>query len=154
MADAHEIWAAAQLAPGEWIEDGVARIEALLALPSPAGEPEMPANAAYWWSPKDGAMAGTWSSNTGPHPDWDVTHYFTADQLRAYGDARAEHARQEADMLMGIVGDCREAFPAPAPGDPLENSWACAIARPEEVPAYLREIAARYAAAPPQGEQT
>ena len=29
--DAHEIWAAAQLAPGEGIEDGVSRIEALIA---------------------------------------------------------------------------------------------------------------------------
>lgn len=96
---AHELWSAAQLAPGEGIEDGVARIEALLALPAPAGEPEMPANAAYWWSPKDGAMAGTWSSNTGPHPDWDVTHYFTTDQLRAYGDARAEHARKVAAQI-------------------------------------------------------
>lgn len=28
--DAHEIWSAAQLAPGEGIEDGVARIEALI----------------------------------------------------------------------------------------------------------------------------
>lgn len=28
--DAHEIWAAAQLAPGEGIEDGVRRISALL----------------------------------------------------------------------------------------------------------------------------
>lgn len=28
--DAHELWAAAQLVPGEGIEDGVARIEALL----------------------------------------------------------------------------------------------------------------------------
>ena len=29
--DAHELWAAAQLIPGESIEDGVSRIEALLA---------------------------------------------------------------------------------------------------------------------------
>lgn len=105
------------------------------ALPAPAaGEPEMP-EPAY-------------------RLKWERQDVFTTDQLRAYGDARAEHARQEADMLTGIVGDCREAFPVPAPGDPLENSWACAIARPEEVPAYLRAIAARYAAAPPQGEQT
>jgi hypothetical protein len=31
--DAHELWAAAQLVPGEGIEDGVARIEALFATP-------------------------------------------------------------------------------------------------------------------------
>lgn len=31
--DAHEIWAAAQLAPGEGIEDGVARIEKLMDKP-------------------------------------------------------------------------------------------------------------------------
>ena len=31
--DPHELWAAAQLAPGECIEDGVARIRALLDAP-------------------------------------------------------------------------------------------------------------------------
>lgn len=31
MADAHELWAVAQLVPGEGIEDGVGRIDALIA---------------------------------------------------------------------------------------------------------------------------
>ena len=31
--DPHELWAAAQLAPGECVENGVARIEALLDAP-------------------------------------------------------------------------------------------------------------------------
>lgn len=30
VVDAHELWAAAQLAPGEGIEDGVSRIEDIL----------------------------------------------------------------------------------------------------------------------------
>ena len=98
-------------------------------LPAPAGEPDMPEPVAYWWSPKDGAMAGTWSSNTGPHPDWDVTHYFTTDQLRAYGDARAEHARRVA--LEEAANLCEAMHEEDRPGD-----YAYAIR----------------AAAPPQGE--
>lgn len=37
MPDAHELWSAAQLANGEAIEDGVARIEAMLSV-APKGE--------------------------------------------------------------------------------------------------------------------
>ena len=105
-------------------------------LPAPAGEPDMPEPVAYWWSPKDAGMAGTWSSNTGPHPDWDITRYFTADQLRAYGDARAEHARRVAlesvkfhRQASHISPDFRDCFNA-------------------TIDQAIR------AAAPPQGEQT
>jgi len=49
--DAHEIWAAAQLTPGEGIEDGVARVEALLDAPRvPMTEPEI--NSLYAALPK------------------------------------------------------------------------------------------------------
>lgn len=37
--DAHELWAMAQLAPGEGIEDGVRRIEAAIAARQPVGVP-------------------------------------------------------------------------------------------------------------------
>lgn len=85
MADAHEIWAAAQLAPGEGIEDGVARIDALLALPAPAGEPEMPEPAGYTHH------EDIFGNELGP-----PTPIFHEAQLSAYGDARAEHARRVA----------------------------------------------------------
>jgi len=49
--DAHEIWAAAQIAPGEGIADGVARVEALLGAPRvPMTEPEI--NKMYSLIPK------------------------------------------------------------------------------------------------------
>jgi hypothetical protein len=50
--NAHELWAAAQLAPGEAIEDGVARIEAMLTAAA-ASEDKRDA-ARYRWLRKNG----------------------------------------------------------------------------------------------------
>lgn len=52
QADAHELWAVAQLVPGEGIEDGVMRIEALLK--APVDEASI-AEDAKWneWRQKD-----------------------------------------------------------------------------------------------------
>jgi len=39
--EAHEVWAAAQLAPGEGIEDGVARVQTILSrISTPNAQPE------------------------------------------------------------------------------------------------------------------
>lgn len=46
---AHELWAAAQLAPGEGIEDGVRRIEAIISR-SPAMAAAVPADERATWS--------------------------------------------------------------------------------------------------------
>lgn len=41
---------------------------------------------AYWWSPKEGSgispNLACWSTNTGPHPQWDVTAYYSEAQVR------------------------------------------------------------------------
>ena len=37
----------------------------------------------------------SWSTNAGPHPDWNVTAYYSADEVRAILAAREEP--QEAD---------------------------------------------------------
>ena len=56
--------------------------------------------AAYWWTPKPGSlishMAGTWSTNPGPHDQWDVTPYYTADQVSTLL-AEIERLRRIAD---------------------------------------------------------
>lgn len=123
MADAHEIWAAAQLTPGEGIEDGVARIAALLALPAPAGEPEMPAL---------------------PEPDIedDYGHDgWSAAQVRAYakayGDARAEHARRVA-----------------IPTDAITVNLVRHVGLDKHTARQCEHIVRQILAAPPQGEQT
>lgn len=47
---AHELWAAAQLAPGEGISDGVARLTALLAQPAEAETlMRWKQTAEYWY---------------------------------------------------------------------------------------------------------
>lgn len=167
MPDPHEIWSAAQLAPGEGIEDGVARIEALLALPAPAmdseltraqfalqalvsaglvsqfkvdqalalfpapaGEPEMPEPAGYTHH------EDIFGNELGP-----PTPIFHEAQLRAYGDARAEHARRvamedAAKICEGIADG--ESFVANTQGERAADQCVIVIR----------------AAAPPQGEQT
>lgn len=55
--------------------------------PQAGGCIELPPPTTYWWSPKAGSnlpsAAACWSLNTGPHPDWDVTPYYSASEVRA-----------------------------------------------------------------------
>lgn len=53
------------------------------------------------------------------------------------------------DSLIGLLAECRDAFPVPQPGDPLGSSWVRAMSDPGEVPGYLRAIAASQAAPAP-----
>lgn len=62
---------------------------------------------------------------------------------------RASHGQapaQDTDEYLDLLAQCRNAFPIPERGDPLEVHWAAAMADPGEVPGYLQEIAARHAA--------
>jgi len=77
---------------------------------------------------------------------------FDADQMRAFADAthmlRASHGQAPAGAnenakLVTLIAKCRDAFPIPAHGDPIENYWSAAIEDPANVPAYLQEIAKR-----------
>lgn len=138
MPDAHELWAAAQLAPGEGIEDGVARIEALLALPAPAGEPEMPKPFGYV---SDGFPDGLHFS----HKPWDGLHLlvnstgpvFSYAQFQAYGGARAEHARRVA-----------------IPADAITVNLVRHVGLDKHTARQCEHIVQQILAAPPQGEQT
>ena len=66
----------------------------------------LPEQAAYYWAPTRqsgiASAAAGWSANVGPHPDWHITRYYTADQVRAYGDARAAAAVPTGYALVPI----------------------------------------------------
>ena len=89
--------------------------------------------------------------NTASHAHFRVLG-FTADQMRAFADAthalRATHGQAPTGAngnaeLVTLIAECRDAFPIPAHGDPIENYWSAAIEDPANVPAYLQEIAKR-----------
>ena len=70
--------------------------------------PVLPKPACYW--EPDGTIewhkdAGGFSTNTGPAHGWKITHYYTADQLQAYGQQCAAHARELA--LNEAIAICR-----------------------------------------------
>ena len=50
--------------------------------------PDLPPARLYYWAPKpdsglDPVSNATWSTNTGPHPHWDVVGYYTAEEVAA-----------------------------------------------------------------------
>lgn len=49
-----------------------------------------------------------------------------------------DRAAENNDMLKALA-ECRDAFPIPDSGSPLEGYWASAIGDPLEVPGYIRE---------------
>jgi hypothetical protein len=65
--------------------------------------PELPPPSHFYWTPKPGSgldhKLGTWSGNSGPHPSWDVTPYWNADEvlaaLRAVGAGSREPLTEE-----------------------------------------------------------
>jgi len=74
---AHELWAAAQLAPGEGISDGVARLVSILAQPSEADGVER-----YDWTYDE--MVESQGGNYVRHGDYDAV---TAERDRLRKDA-------------------------------------------------------------------
>ena len=56
--------------------------------------------------------------------------------------------QQAEESLTKLLAECRCAFPVPEPGSPLEVQWMAAMARPEEVPEYVRMCVASMQAAP------
>lgn len=56
--------------------------------------------------------------------------------------------QQAEESLTKLLAECRDAFPIPEPSSPLEVQWAAAMARPEEVPEYVRLCVAEMQAAP------
>ena len=85
---------------------------------------------------------------------------FDANHMFAFADAthmlRASHGQAPAGAnenaeLVTLIAKCRDAFPIPDHGDPIENYWSAAIEDPANVPAYLQEIAKRKQADSVQG---
>jgi hypothetical protein len=54
--------------------------------------------------------------------------------------------------LISALAQCRDAFPTPESGSPLESQWMAAIACPSEVPEYVRQCVAGLSAAAPAVE--
>jgi hypothetical protein len=54
--------------------------------------------------------------------------------------------------LISALAQCRDAFPTPEPGSPLESQWMAAIACPSEVPEYVRQCVEGLSAAAPAVE--
>lgn len=44
----------------------------------------------------------------------------------------------EVSDTLALLVECRDAFPVPPPGSPLEQAWAQAMGEPECIPDYLR----------------
>lgn len=97
------------------------------ALPAPAGEPEIP-ESTTWLVERVGQDA------------------YTADQLRAYGDARAEHARRVAPGYVLMPEEMTEAM------EDAAHEAAYIWRHTEWRAAERARYAAIRAAAPPQGE--
>ena len=56
--------------------------------------------------------------------------------------------RQDDEGRVKLLAECRDAFPIPEPGGPLEVHWAAAMADPDEVPEYVRLCVAAMQTAP------
>lgn len=92
--------------PGKWHphdQEGFRGFRALVyadsAFHPQAQVVELPPPQRYWWSPnRMQPWESSWSKNSGPHPDWNVTAYYSADEVRAILAARQEKAQpEEAD---------------------------------------------------------
>lgn len=80
---------------------------------------------------RDAYAAGMGDPKAQPSPTPQASH------------GQAPAGANENAELVTLIAECRDAFPIPAHGDPIENYWSAAIADPANVPAYLQEIAKR-----------
>ena len=67
----------------------------------------------------------------------------TMDKPERASHGQAPAGANENAKLVTLIAKCRDAFPIPVHGDPIENYWSAAIEDPANVPAYLQEIAKR-----------
>lgn len=59
--------------------------------------------------------------------------------------------QQAKDNYIKLLADCRDAFPVPEHGSPIENEWIAAVGSHEAVPAYLQAVAKQQAITPETG---
>ncbi len=61
-------------------------------------------------------------------------------------------AEQQAKVnYIKLLADCRDAFPVPEHGSPIENEWIAAVGSHEAVPAYLQAVAKQQTITPETG---
>lgn len=104
------------------------------------------------WVTKQGYASGY--GGDGVYDVWVVSRWWESWQAATQQSA-ARIAALEAEVaaLTTALFECREAFPIPEPGSPLEPAWMGAMTDPEDVPEYvkaevlaLRKDARRYQA--------
>ncbi|CAG9225672.1 hypothetical protein [Burkholderia vietnamiensis] len=105
---AHEVWSAAQRAPGEGIEDAVQRVAAILSRSS-----AMAAEAVAWRSWKDGDGYGFW--DTKDEAELASAHDFEPEPLYAAPQPAQADARDHVADARNLVSDRNEA--------PLIGRW-------------------------------
>ena len=73
--------------------------------------PELPPPNAYFWTPKPGSglrpELKSWSTNCGPHPQWDVVGYYTAEEVAAAVLAERERCANIIGTYQVPVGNSR-----------------------------------------------
>jgi len=57
---------------------------------------------------------------------------------RAALQSAIEALQAENERLQSALAQCRDAFPIPAQGSPLEQDWAAAMGEPESVPDFVK----------------
>lgn len=79
----------------------------------------LPEPCAYYWSPTPESglspSLACWSANTGPHPDWCVTRYYTASQMHAYADASNAALTEQVRVLRDALESALQGFTAANP---------------------------------------
>ncbi|MBH2008349.1 MAG: hypothetical protein I8H71_01480 [Xanthomonadaceae bacterium] len=126
-----------------------AKVDQALALfPAPAGEPEMPEPVAYFEPDNPhNSMAFAWPGSRRMLRH--ASGLYTADQLRAYGGARAEHARRVAAQIC----DDKAARMGQEAEQAVQEGDTATVTANRAAGLVLLVCAARIrAAAPPQGE--
>lgn len=86
----------------------------------------------YEWSFEPSSPAWTMPTNTPEAAERGVDRRFAV-----YAAPQVAVSGEVSDTLALLV-ECRDAFPVPPPGSPLEQAWAQAMGEPECIPDYLR----------------
>lgn len=85
--------------------------------------------------------AGVWAGITEELPPSLIGKKVYVTTIPPTPAAQADGGAEERDDLVSLIAECRNVFPIPEEGHPLEVHWRAAMADPMHVPGYLQEIA-------------
>ncbi len=74
-----------------------------------------------------------------------------APAIEALERATPPAEQQAEESSVKLLAECRDAFPVPEHGSPIENEWIAAVGSHEAVPAYLQAVAKQQAITPETG---